>query len=436
MTPTGSTHDVFISYSTVGNDKVIADAVCAKLENEKIRCWIAPRDIIAGTNWGGAIVDAISRSRIFVLVFSNNSNESQQVLHEVERAVSKGIPVLPFRVEDVTPSTDMEFYLGATHWLDAITPPMEKHIQKLAEIIKTLLGAQVSWDEEADDLPLKDESRGPSLGEVAQAPSVGEVTQGPPVGEVTQAPSVSDDALEPSGEAGPTSPLVQEVTPAPSASEAVNTPAVEASSPPPLVHQDALAPPIDEEIDLSDTDLWPWSEEPSSNKRKLLRALALVLPVVVIILIIFLPSDRSGAQYAVMNSLFLVAWLSSPVATLLLARQAGYEWHWWVLFSFLSIATISLFLIVMFFIKPMPRKSITHYRSLEKHYRSLGGSNQGELAIVLARRAYIFHKVGKQRDASMSAEEALSIANKSGMSNLVRQLRELLEDIRLTIVKK
>ena len=32
-------HDVFISYST--KDKVIADAICANLENRGIRCWIA-----------------------------------------------------------------------------------------------------------------------------------------------------------------------------------------------------------------------------------------------------------------------------------------------------------------------------------------------------------------------------------------------------------
>jgi hypothetical protein len=35
-------HDVFISYPH--QEKATADAVCARLENEDIRCWIAPRD--------------------------------------------------------------------------------------------------------------------------------------------------------------------------------------------------------------------------------------------------------------------------------------------------------------------------------------------------------------------------------------------------------
>lgn len=67
-------HDVFISYST--KDKVIADAICANLENRGIRCWIAPRDILPGKKWGGSIIEAIERSKILVLVLSSNSNKS------------------------------------------------------------------------------------------------------------------------------------------------------------------------------------------------------------------------------------------------------------------------------------------------------------------------------------------------------------------------
>ena len=67
-------HDVFISHST--KDKAIADAVCAALEAGKIKCWIAPRDIIPGDKWASAIVEAIDNSRIMLLIFSHNSNNS------------------------------------------------------------------------------------------------------------------------------------------------------------------------------------------------------------------------------------------------------------------------------------------------------------------------------------------------------------------------
>ncbi|MGD0795870.1 MAG: toll/interleukin-1 receptor domain-containing protein, partial [Dehalococcoidales bacterium] len=95
-------HDVFISYSS--QDKAVADAVCATLEGRKIRCWIAPRDVLAGQPYAESILNGINKSRVFVLVFSSDSNLSQQVLREVERAVSKGIPILPFRIADVTPT--------------------------------------------------------------------------------------------------------------------------------------------------------------------------------------------------------------------------------------------------------------------------------------------------------------------------------------------
>jgi hypothetical protein len=39
-------YDAFISYCS--EDKKVADAVCGTLEANKIRCWIAPRDIGPG----------------------------------------------------------------------------------------------------------------------------------------------------------------------------------------------------------------------------------------------------------------------------------------------------------------------------------------------------------------------------------------------------
>jgi TIR domain-containing protein/pentapeptide repeat protein len=130
-------HDVFISYSS--RNKSTADAVCAKLEERHIRCWIAPRDIIPGSAYGAAIIRAIAESRVMVLVFSADSNISPHVTREVERAVGKAIPILPFRIDTVIPTSDMEYFLSATHWLDAMTPPLEAHVQRLAEVVEVLL---------------------------------------------------------------------------------------------------------------------------------------------------------------------------------------------------------------------------------------------------------------------------------------------------------
>ena len=130
-------HDIFISYAS--EDKNIADAVCAKLEEREIRCWIAPRDILPGANWGESIVDAISDCKIMVFVFSSNSNRSQHVFHEIERAVDKEVTIIPFRVENVLPSKTIEFFISAKHWLDAITPPLEKHLKTLADKVSQVI---------------------------------------------------------------------------------------------------------------------------------------------------------------------------------------------------------------------------------------------------------------------------------------------------------
>src|ERR1051325_3265151 len=130
-------HDVFISYSS--KDKHVADAACASLESANIRCWIAPREILAGADWAESIIEAINGSRLMVLIFSSNANASRQIKNEVERAVNRGIAIVPFRIEDVIPSKSLEYFISTPHGLDARPPPLEKHLAHLVLTAKALL---------------------------------------------------------------------------------------------------------------------------------------------------------------------------------------------------------------------------------------------------------------------------------------------------------
>jgi len=130
-------HDIIISYST--HDKPIADAVCAGLEARGIRCWVAPRDILPGMPYQESIIDAIDSSSIMVLIFSSHSNTSPHVLTEVNEAMSNGVIIIPFRIEDILPSKAMKYLISTPHWLDAMTPPLEYHIEELGETIMILL---------------------------------------------------------------------------------------------------------------------------------------------------------------------------------------------------------------------------------------------------------------------------------------------------------
>ena len=145
-------HDVFISHSK--RDKPTADAVCAALERHRIRCWIAPRDVMPGTEWGEAIVTAIHDSQIMVMVFSSQANESPHIRREVERAVAQGITIVPFRIEDIVPSDSLAFFIGNVHLLDALNPPLEKHLNDLAGKVSVLLKRRQNSAEGASAQPL------------------------------------------------------------------------------------------------------------------------------------------------------------------------------------------------------------------------------------------------------------------------------------------
>src|SRR5204862_7295930 len=85
------------------------------------------------------ITRAIQRSRVMVLIFSAYSNTSEQVLREVQLAANSHLHIVQFRIADVLPNDDLEYYLSAPHWLDALTPPLENHLDRLQNSIRTLI---------------------------------------------------------------------------------------------------------------------------------------------------------------------------------------------------------------------------------------------------------------------------------------------------------
>jgi hypothetical protein len=131
--------DVFVSYSQA--DRECAFQLVAHLESRGIGVWVAPRDIAPATDWAEAIIEAISGARLMVLVFSGSCNASPQVRREVERAVHREVPILPFRIEDVLPARSLEYFLSTPHWLDAFPPPREPHFARLSAHIESLLSA-------------------------------------------------------------------------------------------------------------------------------------------------------------------------------------------------------------------------------------------------------------------------------------------------------
>ena len=132
-------HDIFISYST--KDKITADAICHVLEENKMKCWIAPRNITSGKPYAQEIMDAITSARLVVLVFSRNSQESQFVKNEINVAFSNNKPIISFKIDESMPKRELEYFLTANHGLEAYPEP-EKVFATLVRDASRFIGEE------------------------------------------------------------------------------------------------------------------------------------------------------------------------------------------------------------------------------------------------------------------------------------------------------
>ena len=133
-------HDVFISHAT--EDEVVAAAICRALEAQGAVCWIAARDVMPSMQYAEAIVNAIGASRLLVLVFSVHAVSSPHVPREVERAGSKGVPIVTFRI-DTTPLTPaLEYFLSQSQWLEALDGCIEEPLARLLTVVPHLFRSE------------------------------------------------------------------------------------------------------------------------------------------------------------------------------------------------------------------------------------------------------------------------------------------------------
>lgn len=136
--------DVFISHHTKSCLKV-TEAICHSLEERGIRVWYAPRD--TQDAYAKNITDVINECKVFVLILNHESSESFDVLNEIncvsERLRKKEpVHVIPFQISNDDISAEAKYYLGRLHWLDAVTPPLEKRIAELTDRISFIINKE------------------------------------------------------------------------------------------------------------------------------------------------------------------------------------------------------------------------------------------------------------------------------------------------------
>jgi TolB-like protein/tetratricopeptide (TPR) repeat protein len=161
VSKSGGTPAVFISYAS--QDQAVATAVLEALERQGIQCWIAPRDVSPGEFYAEGIVHAIDAAKVVVLVLSQNAAASLHVLREVERASSKGHPVVSFRTDLAALPAGLEYFLNTSHWLDASSTGIERALPRLVGAVQRLIsppqaGAAAEF---APNTPASSASRAP-----------------------------------------------------------------------------------------------------------------------------------------------------------------------------------------------------------------------------------------------------------------------------------
>jgi hypothetical protein len=214
---------IFISFAAP--DRKVASTLCKALESRGFKCWFSSRDILPGENFQVAIVRAIRKAKVLLLVFTANSNASEEMTKELALASQERLIVVPLRVEDVAPNEAFAYEFATRQWIDFFAD-WEVAIDQLSERL-------------AQALP-PDSQPDPALFGARGDPSARAQA-------LASAPSMN---LETHEAAPPASATPASVTPAPVPAEPVAPRAPAAAEPPagaaPVTVAEAAAAPVKE----------------------------------------------------------------------------------------------------------------------------------------------------------------------------------------------
>ena len=115
---------IFISYSS--KDAGLAHQLVEYLEQNGVRCWIAPRNIPSGRDYTDIIDVAIKGCNGIILIYSDHSAQSVWVKKEITLGVGHKKNIIPFKITRSGIEGGMNFMLNNLQWIDAASKPTEK----------------------------------------------------------------------------------------------------------------------------------------------------------------------------------------------------------------------------------------------------------------------------------------------------------------------
>lgn len=128
-------YDVFISHATP--DVEAARLLRAVLEESGVRCFLAADGAIpCGATWPADLAQQIKSSSAFLLLYSESTNTSENVLKEVMLAAEFKRAIVPIRLDDTDFAAGLKYHLAHLQAIRAFPPPLTDRVAPLINQIK------------------------------------------------------------------------------------------------------------------------------------------------------------------------------------------------------------------------------------------------------------------------------------------------------------
>ena len=127
--------DIFISYSS--KEYELAKKIKTYLEKNKINCWMAPDSIPEGSNYSNEIPMIIYNVKTFLIILSENSQNSPWVLKELNAAINSGIAIIAYEENKTELKDDFAFNIKEDKIIKAYNEedPLDLLIKKVEEAL-------------------------------------------------------------------------------------------------------------------------------------------------------------------------------------------------------------------------------------------------------------------------------------------------------------
>ncbi|MGN0649453.1 MAG: toll/interleukin-1 receptor domain-containing protein [Oscillospiraceae bacterium] len=134
--------DVFISFST--KDETVAREICDTLSDNGISAWMCKSKIQAGDRWAAEIPAALESCKLFLLIVSKNSVESENVPKEVNMALERKMRIIPFKIDNCRLKGELYYYISNIHYIQSGFG--QAKYTELVDTLKSCLGKPVIQD--------------------------------------------------------------------------------------------------------------------------------------------------------------------------------------------------------------------------------------------------------------------------------------------------